>query len=177
MKKIKLIIISSIIISILLFIYCFIPTRLTNKQQLSKDDISIKVHLQVTTGPLYYLKEDKEKLWNTIKDKYPNANPKYVELIGNTPNKFVNDPVFLGDFVVYGHVSETYFDSAEGEVPIFHVVYSDAKLAPFFIDNSQLGTFAFRFVLIFPKIFLTLLVLLICVIVFEHKNKRRISKN
>ena len=56
MKQIKLCITIALLLFFPLTLYCFIPTRITPKKELSKDDIKIKVHLQVTTGPLYYLK-------------------------------------------------------------------------------------------------------------------------
>lgn len=101
MKQIKLCITIALLLFFPLTLYCFIPTRITPKKELSKDDIKIKVHLQVTTDPLYYLKEDKNKLWNTIKNTYPDANPKYIQLTGNLPNYAVDDPVLLGDFYIY----------------------------------------------------------------------------
>ena len=107
MKQIKLCITIALLLFFPLTLYCFIPTRITPKKELSKDDIKIKVHLQVTTGPLYYLKEDKNKLWNTIKNTYPDANPKYIQLTGNLPNYAVDDPVLLGDFYIYGKVVGT----------------------------------------------------------------------
>ena len=101
MKQIKLCITIALLLFFPLTLYCFIPTRITPKKELSKDDIKIKVHLQVTTGPLYYLKEDKNKLWNTIKNTYPDANPKYIQLTGNLPNYAVNDPVLLANAYIF----------------------------------------------------------------------------
>lgn len=101
MKQIKLCIIIALLLFIPITLYYFIPTRITPKKELSKDDIKIKVHLQVTTGPLYYLKEDKNKLWNTIKNTYPDANPKYIQLTGNLPNYAVNDPVLLANAYIF----------------------------------------------------------------------------
>lgn len=162
MKKIKNLIIVILLLLIILMIYSFTPTRITPKEDLSKDDIKIKVHLQVTTGPLYYLTEDKDKLWDTIKDIYPNANPKYIQLTGNYPNYAVNDPVSLGDFYVYGKVVGTYNDSAEGEIPLFHVKYSDATLAPILRDDTIIGKYLV-YVSFFPPIILVLLILLIVI--------------
>ncbi len=147
-----------------------IPTRITPKKELSKDDIKIKVHLQVTTGPLYYLKEDKNKLWNTIKNTYPDANPKYIQLTGNLPNYAVNAPVLLGDFYIYGKVVGTYNDSAEGKIPLFNVKYSDASLAPIFRDDSLIGRFSILF-LFLPLVTLLLLISLIVILLKNIKVK------
>ena len=171
MKQIKLCIIIALLLFIPLTLYYFIPTRITPKKELSKDDIKIKVHLQVTTGPLYYLKEDKTKLWNTIKNIYPDANPKYVQLTGNLPNYAVNDPALLGDFYIYGKVIGTYNDSAEGKIPLFNVKYSDASLAPIFRDDSLLERFSILF-LFLPIVTLLLLISLIIILFKEYKNKK-----
>lgn len=171
MKQIKLCIIIALLLFIPLTLYYFIPTRITPKKELSKDDIKIKVHLQVTTGPLYYLKEDKTKLWNTIKNTYPDANPKYVQLTGNLPNYAVNDPALLGDFYIYGKVIGTYNDSAEGKIPLFNVKYSDASLAPIFRDDSLLERFSILF-LFLPIVTLLLLISLIIILFKEYKNKK-----
>ncbi|VYU50548.1 hypothetical protein [Clostridium paraputrificum] len=171
MKQIKLCIIIALLLFIPLTLYYFIPTRITPKKELSKDDIKIKVHLQVTTGPLYYLKEDKTKLWNTIKNTYPDANPKYVQLTGNLPNYAVNDPALLGDFYIYGKVIGTYNDSAEGKIPLFNVKYSDASLAPIFRDDSLLEGFSILF-LFLPLVTLLLLISLIIILFKEYKNKK-----
>ena len=171
MKQIKLCIIIVLLLFIPLTLYYFIPTRITPKKELSKDDIKIKVHLQVTTGPLYYLKEDKTKLWNTIKNTYPDANPKYVQLTGNLPNYAVNDPALLGDFYIYGKVIRTYNDSAEGKIPLFNVKYSDASLAPIFRDDSLLERFSILF-LFLPLVTLLLLISLIVILFKEYKNKK-----
>ena len=170
MKQIKLCIIIALLLFIPLTLYYFIPTRITPKKELSKDDIKIKVHLQVTTGPLYYLKEDKNKLWNTIKNTYPDANPKYIQLTGNLPNYAVNDPVLLGDFYIYGKVVGTYNDSAEGKIPLFNVKYSDASLAPIFRDDSLIGRFSILF-LFLPLVTLLLLISLIVILFKEYKSK------
>jgi hypothetical protein len=53
MKQIKRFIIIALLLSISLTLYRFTPTRITPKEELSEDDIKIKVHLQVTTDPLY----------------------------------------------------------------------------------------------------------------------------
>ncbi|MFR4996840.1 MAG: hypothetical protein ACLUDK_06455 [Clostridium paraputrificum] len=171
MKQIKLCIIIALLLFIPITLYYFIPTRITPKKELSKDDIKIKVHLQVTTGPLYYLKEDKTKLWNTIKNTYPDANPKYVQLTGNLPNYAVNDPALLGDFYIYGKVIGTYNDSAEGKIPLFNVKYSDASLAPIFRDDSLLERFSILF-LFLPIVTLLLLISLIIILFKEYKNKK-----
>ena len=171
MKQLKLCIIIALLLFIPLPLYYFIPTRITPKKELSKDDIKIKVHLQVTTGPLYYLKEDKTKLWNTIKNTYPDANPKYVQLTGNLPNYAVNDPALLGDFYIYGKVIGTYNDSAEGKIPLFNVKYSDASLAPIFRDDSLLERFSILF-LFLPIVTLLLLISLIIILFKEYKNKK-----
>lgn len=171
MKQIKLCIIIALLLFIPLTLYYFIPTRITPKKELSKDDIKIKVHLQVTTGPLYYLKEDKTKLWNTIKNTYPDANPKYVQLTGNLPNYAVNDPALLGDFYIYGKVIGTYNDSAEGKIPLFNVKYSDASIAPIFRDDSLLERFSILF-LFLPLVTLLLLISLIIILFKEYKNKK-----
>ena len=170
MKQIKLCIIIALLLFIPITLYYFIPTRITPKKELSKDDIKIKVHLQVTTGPLYYLKEDKTKLWNTIKNTYPDANPKYVQLTGNLPNYAVNDHALLGDFYIYGKVIGTYNDSAEGKIPLFNVKYSDASLAPIFIDDSLLERFSILF-LFLPLLTLLLLISLIVILFKEYKSK------
>lgn len=174
MKQPKRFIIIVLILSIAITLYPFIPTRITPKEKLSQDDIKIRVHLQVTTGPLYYLKYDKDKLWNTIKDSYPDANPKYIELTGNTPNFAVNDPVSLGDFYVYGKVIGTYNDPTEGEIPLFNVMYSDARLAPLLRDDIFIGkplilTFL---ILVLPIVILVLLILLINLLFKEFKSKK-----
>ena len=171
MKQIKLCIIIALLLFIPITLYYFIPTRITPKKELSKDDIKIKVHLQVTTGPLYYLKEDKNKLWNTIKNTYPDANPKYIQLTGNLPNYAVNDPVLLGDFYIYGKVVGTYNDSAEGKIPLFNVKYSDASLAQIFRDDSLLERFSILF-LFLPIVTLLLLISLIIILFKEYKNKK-----
>ena len=140
MKKIKRVIIAFLLLSILITIYCFTPTRITPKKTLSENDIKIRVHLQVTTGPLYFLKEDQDKVWEIIKDTYPNSNPRYIGITGNTPNHAVNDPVMLGrDFTVYGEIIGTYIDDTEGEIPLFDVKYSDATLPPIFRDDTFVG--------------------------------------
>ena len=147
MKQIKLCIIIALLLFIPITLYYFIPTRITPKKELSKDDIKIKVHLQVTTGPLYYLKEDKNKLWNTIKNTYPDANPKYIQLTGNLPNY-----------------------AAEGKIPLFNVKYSDASLAPIFRDDSLIGRFSILF-LFLPLVTLLLLISLIVILFKEYKSK------
>ncbi|MDV4149445.1 hypothetical protein R0131_01210 [Clostridium sp. AL.422] len=148
MKKIKRVIITFLVLSILIAIYCFTPTRITPKETLSENDIKIRVHLQVTTGPLYFLKEDKDKVWDIIKDTYPNSNPRYIKITGNTPNHAVNDPVMLGDFNLYGEIIGTYIDDTEGEIPLFDVKYSDAALPPIFRDDTYVGKNALYFLLL-----------------------------
>ncbi|VYT94302.1 hypothetical protein [Clostridium tertium] len=172
MKQPKRVIIIVLLLSIATTLYFYIPTRITPKQKLSLDDIKIKVHLQVITGPLYYLKYDKDKLWSTIKDSYPDANPKYIKITGNTPNFAVNDPVSLGDFYVYGHVIGTYNDPTEGEIPLFNVKYSDARLEPIFRDDTFIGkssTLTFL-ILLLPIVTLVLLILFIPILFKEYNR-------
>jgi hypothetical protein len=176
MKQIKRVIIIVLLFSISLTLYCFTPTRITPKEELSEDDIKIKVHLQVTTGPLYYLKEDKNKLWDIIKDTYPDSNPKYIQLTGNTPNSAVNDPVLLGDFYVYGKVIGTYNDYTEGEIPLFNVKYSDATLSPIFRDNTFVGRHSIPFLLL-PLAILVFLIALKIILIKEYKNKKGMLQN
>lgn len=174
MKQPKRLIIIVLLLSVAIALYFFIPTRITPKEKLSQDDIKIKVHLQVTTGPLYYLKNDKNKLWNTIKDTYPDANPKYIQLTGNIPNFAVNDPVLIGDFYVYGQVVGIYNDSTEGEIPLFNVKYSDARIEPIFRDDTFIGkslipTFL---ILILPIVILVFLIALISIHFKEYESKK-----
>ncbi|MEG0296229.1 MAG: hypothetical protein RR620_05875 [Clostridium sp.] len=174
MNKLKRFSIIVLLLSVAITVYCFTPTRITPKEDLSQDDIKIKVHLQVTTGPLYYLKGDKDKLWNTIKDTYPDANPKYIQLTGNTPNYAVDNPVSLGDFYVYGKVIGTYTDSTEGKIPLFDVKYSDAGLSPLFRDDTFIGNspILIIIVLLLPIIILIFLIVLIIILFKERKIKK-----
>lgn len=172
MKKAERIIIVFLLLFLIPTIYCFTPTRITPKEPLSESDIKVKVHLQVTTGPLYFLKKhDQNKIWNIIKDTYPNCNPEYIQLTGNTPNYAVDDPAYLGDFNVYGEVIGTYSDASEGQIPLFNVKYSDAGLAPITRDNTFVGKHPFPFIF-FPGIVLILLIALVIIKINLHKMKK-----
>ena len=71
LKKIIWIITYIFIIYTAIVLYSVIPTRITKDKPLDKDDIKLKVHLEVNSGPTHYVEEDTEKLKEAIKDKYP----------------------------------------------------------------------------------------------------------
>ena len=77
----------------------------------------------------------------------------------------------MGYFYIYGKVIGTYNDSAEGKIPLFNVKYSDASLAPIFIDDSLLERFSILF-LFLPLLTLLLLISLIVILFKEYKNKK-----
>lgn len=175
MKKIIWIIASIFIVYTAVVVYSVIPVRITKDKPLSKDDIKLKVHLEVNSGPTHYIKEDTEKLKEAIKDKYPskeypNKDRIYVTLEGNLPYDTVADPASLGDFNIYGKVINVK-DSYPGEkfVPVIDVTYTDAKLAPCFRDDSSI---ILIYVILFYPIFLIIIgVTLTKVLIKKHMKK------
>lgn len=61
-----------------------------------------KIHakLQVTTGPMHYIADEKSK--RLLKKYYPRINTYEIEFKGETPYKNVEDPAEIGDLTVYG---------------------------------------------------------------------------
>ena len=175
LKKIIWIITYIFIIYTAIVLYSVIPTRITKDKPLDKDDIKLKVHLEVNSGPTHYVEEDTEKLKEAIKDKYPgkeypNKDKIYVNLEWNLPYDEVADPASLGDFNVYGKVINVK-DSYLGEifVPVIDVAYTDAKLAPCFRDNSSI---MLLYIVLFYPIFLIIIgVILAIVLIKKHRKK------
>lgn len=140
MKKIIKILIISIIIGI--FAYYLIPMRITPKVSLTSEDISIKVERAGgNTGPVFKVGEDKAKLKEILKEKYPDKDiePYYIELTGNLPYAVVNDPVLLGDYVVHGTIISP--DGGEEKSTIIDVKYTDAKISRLFRDDLYIDSF------------------------------------
>ncbi|MGG5461268.1 transposase [Clostridium sp. B9] len=121
MKFIKIFI---ILYSLLLIFTLFSPTKLIGLWNINIGDIKLQVYNQATTGPAYYLKEDRAKLDKVIKEKYPEANSSGIELVGNTPFHLISDPMELGDFTVYGKVVDVTYRYG-GAIPVFEVSHWD----------------------------------------------------
>lgn len=175
LKKIIWIITSIFIIYTAIVLYSVIPTRITKDKPLGKDDIKLKVHLEVNSGPTHYVKEDATKLKGAVKDKYPgkeypSEDRIYVKLEGNLPYDTVVDLASLGDFNVYGKIINVK-DSYLGEkfVPVIDVAYTDAKLAQCFKDNSPI---MLLYIVLFYPIFLIIIgVILATVLIKKHMKK------
>ena len=138
MKYIEKVLITILLISIGILTFYLIPMRITPKVPLISDDISIKVERAGgNTGPVFKVDEDKIKFKKILKEKYPDKDiePYYIELIGNLPYWVVNDPVFLGDFVVHGTIISP--DGGAEKSTIIDVKYTDAKISRFFRDDSE----------------------------------------
>ncbi|WP_411167838.1 hypothetical protein ACH36K_11875 [Clostridium sp. MB05] len=136
MKKIKIVLIIMLFISIGVLAFYFIPMSITPKVPLTSEDISIKVErASGNTGPVFKVGEDKAKLKEILKEKYPDKDidPHYIELRGNLPYGVVNDPILLGNYVVHGKIVSP--DGGEEKSAIIDVKYSDAKIARFFRDD------------------------------------------
>lgn len=175
MKKIIWIVASIFILYTSLVVYLVMPARITKDKPLGKDDIKLKVHLEVNSGPTHYVEEDTEKLKEAIKDKYPgkeypNKDRIYVNLEGNLPYDTVVDPASLGDFNVYGKVINVK-DSYLGEsfVPVIDVAYTDAKLAPCFRDNSSIMLI---YIVLFYPIFLIIIGLILAIVLIKKHMKK-----
>lgn len=87
-----------------------------------------KIHakLQVTTGSMHYL--DDINSIKILKKIYPEIDTNEIELKGDTPYKYVDDPAEIGDLTVYGKfngVTDEYKDIGYGEIPVFEVKYYD----------------------------------------------------
>ena len=140
MKKIIKFLILSISIGIITFY--LIPMRITPKVPLTNEDISIKVERAGgNTGPVFKVGEDKSKLKEILKEKYPDKDiePHYIELTGNLPYEVVNDPVLLGDYVVQGTIISP--DGGEEKSTIIDVKYTDAKISRLFRDDLYIHNF------------------------------------
>lgn len=93
-----------------------------------KNVVKIHAHLQVVTGPMHYLEEDKEFVEKLLKDKYPGANTSQIELEGELPYRMVIDPAEIGGITVYGSftgVTDKYEKTGDGIVPVFNVRFYD----------------------------------------------------
>ena len=140
MKKSKKVLITILFISIGILAFYLIPMRITPKVPLTSEDISIKVERSGGyTGPVFKVGKDKSKLKEILKDKYPDKDiePYYIELTGNLPYGVVNDPVFLGDYVVHGTIISP--DGGEEKSTIIDVKYTDAKISRLLRDDSQMS--------------------------------------
>ncbi len=140
MKKIIKFLILSISIGIITFY--LIPMRITPKVPLTNEDISIKVErVGANTGPVFKVDEDKTKLKEILKEKYPDKDiePYYIELTGNLPYGAVNDPVLLGDYVVHGTIISP--DGGKEKSTIIDVKYTDAKISRLFRDDLYIHNF------------------------------------
>lgn len=136
MRKIKGVLICTLIISIVVLGFYLIPMRITEKVPLTSEDISIKVERsRGNTGPAFLVDEDKKKLKKILKEKYPDKDiePHYIELKGNLPYGVVNDPGMLGGYVVHGVIISP--DGGEEKSVIIDVKYTDAKIARVFRDD------------------------------------------
>jgi len=85
-----------------------------------------KIHaeLQVSTGPMYYLEDNKSI--KILKKNYPEIVEYDIELKGNTAYKYVDDPAEIGNLTVYGKfngVTDEYKDIGYEEIPVFEVKY------------------------------------------------------
>ena len=88
MKKMKKGSIIILLISIGILTFYLIPMRITPKVPLTSEDISIKVERAGgNTGPVFKVAEDKAKLKEILKEKYPDKDiePLYMEVTGNRP--------------------------------------------------------------------------------------------
>ncbi|WP_052410335.1 hypothetical protein [Paenibacillus durus] len=112
-----------------------------------------KIHaeLQVTTGPMHYIDDEKSK--ELLKKIYAKIDSYEIELKGDTPYKYVDDPTEIGDLTVYGKfngVTDRYKDIGYGDIPIFEVKYYDYLLGEIFspLVFLTLITLPFFFIII-----------------------------
>ncbi|MDU3523464.1 hypothetical protein [Clostridium sp.] len=169
MKKRKKVLIIILLISIGILTFYLIPMRITPKVPLTSEDISIKVERAGgNTGPVFKVGEDKAKLKKILKEKYPDKDiePHYIELTGNLPYGVVNDPVFLGDYVVHGTIISP--DGGEEKSTIIDVKYTDAKISRLFRDDSQMSGF-YEIIIVFISFISAIILIIIFLILFIRK--------
>lgn len=115
------------------------------------DSNLVKLHtnLQVGTGPLHNLYNKKDI--NLLLKIYPNLSNYDIELIGNIPFDYVEDPAEIGDLIVYGNFKDStdrYKNIGFSNVPVFQVKYYDY---PSIIYGSKLYTYPiFLAILLLP---------------------------
>lgn len=124
--------------------------------------IKLYAHLQVTTGPSHYLEEDDEKVRELLEKNYPGINTFEIELTGNTPYKFVDDPVEIGDLTVYGYFDGVIDIAGFEKIPVFKVEYYDY---PYICLGEGINLYLFRFVVVGFIIFIFIAIVFIVVYV------------
>lgn len=92
------------------------------------DNNLVKIHanLQTITGPMHYI-DDKKEI-KILDDIYPGLNRYDIELVGDTPYRYVSDPTNIGDLVVYGEfdgITHQYRNIGYDNIPVFKVKYYD----------------------------------------------------
>ncbi|MNI14761.1 hypothetical protein D3C73_680350 [compost metagenome] len=90
------------------------------------DTVKIHAKLEVSTGPMYYL--DDEKSIKMLRKFYPEIDTYEIELKGEPSFNHVDDPARIGDLTVYGEfhgVTDRYKDTGYGDIPVFEVKYYD----------------------------------------------------
>lgn len=83
----------------------------------------IHANLQVSTGPMFYIDDNYTK--KMLKKIYPDIDTYDIELVGNTPYKYVDDPAEIGDVTVYGKFDGVTKIPEIGYIPVFKVKYYD----------------------------------------------------
>lgn len=160
-----------IILYILLIIYGWVPSRLSKPIDLDSDIISVDIKtLDGNTDQRNCINSeaDKEKIMKISNNKYSKEELYYINLKGNMPYYYVEDPAILPqEYTAYGKI----INIEDSICPTLEVAYTDVKLERVFVKGELGDTLLGLSIVLFP-------VPIICVIalssiyITDYKNKK-----
>lgn len=105
MKKLLQPLIILNILSIMLAIFLFVPLDSKFQFHSTKDEISVTIHSQATTGADVRVVNGKNTLREYAEEYNFNiSNFDEMDIQGNTPYKNISDPASIGNIIVYGKI-------------------------------------------------------------------------
>ncbi|HDR7851133.1 TPA: transposase [Bacillus toyonensis] len=161
LKKFSKVFIMFFILYVILLI--FSPSRIVGRSAIQKDDIKLQVYAQATTGaPQKISKSDLVILKEKIKDTYPNVKSTDIELEGDTPFGHVDDPAYIGEFIVYGKVIGTTINetSRENTVAVLKVSYWDMPMIRYLFYEDSIVRLSL--IVLLPIFFVALCIFCLC---------------
>lgn len=160
-----------IILYILLIIYGWVPARLSKPIDLDSDIISVDIKtLAENTDQRSCINSeaDKEKIMKISNNKYSKEELYYINLKGNMPYYYVDDPAILPqEYIAYGKIINT-----EGSIcPTLDVAYTDVKLERVFVKGELGDTLLGLSIALFPIIVICGIALINIYILDYKKSK------
>ncbi|MGG7097290.1 hypothetical protein [Clostridium sardiniense] len=159
-----------IILYILLIIYGWVPARLSKPIDLDSDIISVDIKtLAENTDQRSCINSeaDKEKIMKISNNKYSKEELYYINLKGNMPYYYVDDPAILPqEYTACGKII-----NAEGSThPTLDVAYTDVKLERVFV-KGELGDNLLGFSIVLFPVAVICVIALSSIYITDYKNK------